>query len=170
MSTCNIESFKTQPRWFQRSLGTSLDALSYTNNVLLVTALLGVLGGIFLIAFAGDVLSMSEAISSISDIKRKYLSEKVDVVSSDVIGSSVVITLTNRGEYPVEVLGVLDGVGNTLNCVSNNSDVTDFVILPEQQLLEVTCVTVVLSAVDAAAYPDHYVVTDTHQIVKVDGS
>lgn len=157
-----MKSFKKQPSWFQRGLCIPLDALSYTNNVLVVMASLGVLGGIFLMAFAGDLTAMSHQISSINDMERKYLNEKIDVVSVDLIATDTIITLTNYGKYEVKILGILDGVGTELICDSNNSDVKNFVISPEQ-LLEFTCDIVI--PFDSAAI--HYVVTDTRQIIEI---
>mgnify|MGYP000114220379 CR=1 FL=1 len=157
-----MKSFKKQPSWFQRGLCTPLDALSYTNNVLVVMAFLTVFGGIFLIAFAGDITSMSHQISSINDMERKYLNEKIDVISVDLTVDYTVITLTNYGKYPVEILGILDGTGTELICETNNSDVKNFVILPEE-LLEFTCD--ILKPFDSTAI--HYVVTDTRQIIEV---
>jgi len=156
-----VKSFK-QPSWFQRGLCTPLDAISYTNNVLLVMAALGVLGGIFVIAFTGDIASMSQTISSINDMERKYLSEKIDVMSVDLTDTHTIITLTNYGKYPVEIIGILDGVGAELTCNSNNSDTADFVIGPEE-LLEFTCAIEIPFTDDAV----HYVITDTYQVMEI---
>jgi len=156
-----MKSFK-QPSWFQRSLCTPLDALSYTNNVLLVMAALGVLGGIFVIAFTGDIASMSHTISSINDMERKYLSEKIDVMSVDLTSTHTIITLTNYGKYPVEIIGIIDGVGTKLTCNSNNSNTADFVIGPDE-LLEFTCAIEIPFTDDAI----HHVITDTYQVMDI---
>ena len=159
----NVKSNFKQPYcWFQRDLCTPLDAISYTNNAMLVMAALSILGGIFVISFAGDIASMSEQISSINNMERKYLSEKIDVMSVDSNADNVVITLVNYGKYPVEILGILDSVGNDLTCDSNNSDNNNFVINPDE-LLEFIC------EIGIAPFDDdtiHYIITDTMQIIE----
>jgi len=157
-----MRSFK-KPSWFQRGMSTPLDALSYTNNALLVMAALGVLGGIFVIAYTGDIASMSHSIASINEMERKYLNEKIDVISVDLTATHTVMVLTNFGRYSVEILGILDGVGTELTCVSNNAIPQDFVISPED-LLEFTC-SLDLPYNDTAI---HYVVTETRQVITIE--
>ena len=154
-----VRSFKRQPRWFQTGLCTPLDALSYTSNVLLVSAALGVLGAIFLTAFAGDLSGMAQTISSINDIERKYLNEKINVISVDLTDTQTIITLSNYGKYPVDILDILDGIGHTLTCTSNNNDDTNFVISPGE-LVEFSCE---VESYDADT--THYILTDTMQII-----
>ena len=156
-----------QPCWLQRSLNTSLDALSYTSNVLLAMASLSVLGGIFLIAFSGEVASMSHGISSINEMEKKYLNEKVDVLSVDLVSSKVVITLVNYGKYDFQILAILTDVGKDLTsvCTANGSDLKSLVIEPENKV-EITCsVTITSESFIDHNEPKFYVLTDTRQIL-----
>ena len=157
-----VESLK-QPVWFQRGiLHTPLDAMSYTNNALLVMSALGILGGIFVIAFTGDVSQMAHQISSINEMKRKYISEKIDIMSVDLTNTSVIVTLTNFGKYPVDILGVVDGTGTQLSCISNNVDSKNFTI-PIDTMTEFTCP--IKKPFDDSAI--HYIITDTNQILEI---
>ncbi len=158
-----------QPCWLQRSLNTSLDALSYTSNVLLAMAALGVLGGLFLIAFSGEVASMSHGIASINEMEKKYLNEKVDVLSVDIVSSTVpskvVITLVNYGKYDSQILAILTDVGKDLTCTANGSDLESLVIEPENKV-EITCdITVNPESFIDSNDPKFYVLTDTRQIL-----
>lgn len=158
-----MKSFKKQPFWFQRGLCAPLDALTYSNDVLLVMGALTVLGGIFVLGFGGDIASMAQEISSINEFERKYLNEKIEVSTVDLTNTHTIITLTNYGKYPVEISGVIDGARNELVCNSNNFDSVDFII-ESDNLLEITCVIVI--PFDNAAI--HYVVTDAMQIIVVE--
>lgn len=158
-----MKSFKKQPFWFQRGLCTPLDALTYSNDVLLVMGALTILGGIFVVGFGGDIASMSQEISSINEFERKYLNEKIEVVTVDLTDTHTIITLTNYGKYPVEIRGVVDMASNELVCNSNNSDSADFIIQSDD-LLEITCAIVIPFNSTAI----HYVITDTIQIITVE--
>ena len=158
-----MKSFKKQPFWFQRGLCTPLDAITYSNDVLFVMGALTVMGGIFVAGFGGDIASMAQEISSINEIERKYINEKIELTTVDLTSTHTIITLTNYGKYPVEILGVIDRARNELVCTSNNSDSADFIIESEN-LLEITCAIII--PFDNTAI--HYVVTDTMRIILIE--
>lgn len=157
-----MKSFQNKPpNWFQRSLGTPLNAFSYTNETLMVFAIFGVLGGIFVVIFADDIGAMSQSIASLNEMEKKYLSEKISVMSTDATENKVIITITNYGKYDSTVLDVMNSVGGSMSCASNNSDEANFMV-SSGDLLEISCVTD-----DPTDTPVYYVVTDSYNVIEV---
>ncbi len=130
--------FKKQPNKIQKSLCTPLEAVAYTNEVLIVSGAVTSLLILLLASFAGNIDTMSVAIGNINDLKQEILNEKIDIISSEIIGANVVIVLTNYGTHDSLLLAFFSDAGSEITCVSNNLNSADMTIIAGK-LLEITC-------------------------------
>ncbi len=150
--------FVLQPSSLQDSLSLPLSGLSYTNELLIVSSAVLVLGGLSIGVFYSDTESTSSMLVEINRINRDILNEKIDVISADTSATHVVFSLSNYGSRDTEITAVLDSDANSIDCTSNNADSANFVVLTGKHM-EVSCV---LQGDDK-----YYAVTDTGQILKV---
>lgn len=132
--------YTIQPKLLQRSLCTPLKAVAYTNEVLVVSAMLGTLTVLLLASYAGNIEVMSSGIARINDLRQELLQEKIDIISSARVGPNVIVTLTNYGNSDTVLLGFFAGDDGSeiTTCMSNNSDNKDMTVA-SGRLLEVTC-------------------------------
>ena len=123
-----------------RSLCTPLDAVTYTNEFLIVSGAVATFMVLLLASFAGNIDVMSDAIGKINEKKQEILNEKIDIISAEKSGNTAIIILTNYGIYDTEILAFFSDVsqGQELTCRSNNVPNTDMTVVAAE-LLEVTC-------------------------------
>ena len=123
-----------------RSLCTPLDAVTYTNEFLIVSGAVATFMVLLLASFAGNIDVMSDAIGKINEKKQEILNEKIDIISAEKSGSRAIIILTNYGIYDTEMIAFFSDVsqGQQLTCRSNNDDNGDMTVVAAE-LLEVTC-------------------------------
>lgn len=123
-----------------RSLCTPLDAVTYTNEFLIVSGAVATFMVLLLASFAGNIDVMSDAIGKINEKKQEILNEKIDIISAEKSGNTAIIILTNYGIYDTEILAFFSDVsqGQELACISNNVPNTDMTVVAAE-LLEVTC-------------------------------
>ena len=122
-----------------RSLCTPLDAVTYTNEFLIVSGAVATFMVLLLASFAGNIDVMSDAIGKINEKKQEILNEKIDIISAEKSGTKAIIILTNYGIYDTEILAFFSDVsqGQELVCISNNVNADMTVVAAG--LLEVTC-------------------------------
>ena len=142
----------------QDALSFRLSALSYTNELLIVSSAVFVLGGLSIGLFYSDTESTAIMLTEINRANREIINEKIDVLSVDISATHLIFTLSNYGNKDTEIVKVLDSVLEPCDCISNNTDPTDFVI-PINESMEVSC--------EINGGEPYYAVTDTTQILKV---
>lgn len=115
-----------------------LDAIAYTNEVLIVSGSVATLLLLLLASFAGNIDTMSEAIGNINDLKQDILNEKIDIISSELVGTNAVVVLTNYGKDDTVMLAFFSDVGVEITCTSNNPNSANMTLF-SGGLLEITC-------------------------------
>ncbi len=125
----------------QRHLCTPLNAVTYTNEFLVVSGAVGSLMVLLLASFSGSIETMSGVIGDINTQRQNALYEKIDILSSESVASrtKAVIILSNYGKHDTVLLSFFSDPGIVISCTSNNAEATDMTITAGG-LLEVTCV------------------------------
>ncbi len=126
----------SQQLW--NNLCIPLDAVAYTNEVLLVSGSIATLLILLLVSFAGNIDTMSEAIGNINEIKRDILNEKIDIISSEIVGTDAIVVLTNYGKDDAVILAFFSDLGAEITCTSNNIHSANMTV-SAGRLLEITC-------------------------------
>ncbi len=138
------------------SISTNLSAMSYMNEILLVSAGLLLMGGIAIFVFGSEMQSTAMMLTDINRINREIMEEKIDFTSVDENGPEVIFTLTNFGSKDTEIIAILSEEGTKCECTTNNSDSKDKMILINKQT-EFTC--------KKETGKKYYAVTDTKQVL-----
>ncbi len=121
----------------QRSLCTPLDAMAYTHEVLIISSMVGVFLVLLLASFGDSISSMSEMVGKLNQQKSAMLSEKISVISADIVDSKTVIVISNYVKYNSSISkAFFENI--TISCTSDNADPADMSVQPGK-LISLTC-------------------------------
>jgi len=146
-----------QSNFIVKGTRTPLTAMSYINQVVIITTGLSLVSALAFTAFSNDSQSMSFVLAEINHFHKDILGEKFVILATDVVNWTSIITITNYGTES-SILAILSDTGQELECTTNNTDNSDFVV-PTDQVIEVTCI-------DLTGSTKFYVVTETRQILE----